>query len=68
MNNDLIDSNIIIYAAQPAHGKLHQYIADEVPIASAVSKVETLGYHDLKPKEQTFLEELFNNMLILSIS
>lgn len=68
MNSDLIDSNLIIYAAQPGHGKLHQYIGDEVPLVSVVSKVETLGYHDLKPNEQTFLEELFNKMLILSIS
>ncbi|HLR27015.1 MAG TPA: type II toxin-antitoxin system VapC family toxin [Fodinibius sp.] len=68
MNSDLIDSNLIIYAAQSGYEKLHQYIGDEAPLVSVISKVETLGYHDLKPNEQTFLEAFFDKTLILSIS
>ena len=33
----LIDSNIIIYAAQPANAELRQFIATQAPAVSAVS-------------------------------
>jgi predicted nucleic acid-binding protein len=68
MNSDLIDSNLIIYAGQPGHENLRHYIAKEVPVVSTVSKIETLGYHKLKPKEQSFLEDFFAEALLLSIS
>ena len=51
MSRDLIDSNLIIYAAQPRHEKMRDYIAEEAPAVSIVSKVETLGYHKLKTDE-----------------
>jgi predicted nucleic acid-binding protein len=31
MSTDLIDSNLIVYAAQPEHDELRGYIADEAP-------------------------------------
>jgi hypothetical protein len=33
----LVDSNILIYAAQPAHVYLRQFIATHAPVVSAVS-------------------------------
>jgi hypothetical protein len=48
----LVDSNILIYAAQPAHAHLRQFIAGHVPAVSAVSYVEVLGYHQLNDEER----------------
>jgi hypothetical protein len=49
----LVDSNILIYAAQPAHAHLRQFIAGHAPAVSAVSYVEVLGYHQLDDEEPT---------------
>jgi toxin FitB len=48
----LVDSNILIYAAQPAHAHLRQFIAEQAPTVSAVSYVEVLGYHQLDDEER----------------
>jgi len=40
----LIDSNILIYAAQPEHAFLREFIAEHAPVVSAVSYVEVLGF------------------------
>jgi predicted nucleic acid-binding protein len=55
----LLDSNLIIYASQLNHAALRSFIAREVPCVSAVSKVETPGYHELTDGEKQFLEEFF---------
>ncbi len=64
----LLDSNIIIYAAQPENGRLRQFIAEHEPVVSALSYLETLGYHRLTEIERQFLEEFFSVSLIISIS
>ena len=68
MSADLIDSNLIIYAAQPEHDELRSYVADEAPAVSVVSKVETLGYHDLDTDEKAFLKDFFDAALVLPVS
>lgn len=65
---DLIDSNLIIYAAQAEFEKLRTYIANEAPAVSAISKVETLGYHELEAEEQVLLEDFFMAALVLPVS
>ena len=64
----LIDSNIIIYAAQPEHEALRQLIAEKAPAVSAVSYVEVLGYHSLTPQDKRFFQDFFDAATILSIS
>jgi hypothetical protein len=64
----LLDSNIIIYAAQPDNGSLREFIAQQKPVVSALSYVETLGYHRLSEIEKLFLEEFFSVSLIIPIS
>ncbi len=49
----LVDSNILIYAAQAAHAQLRQFIAEHAPAVSAVSYVEVLGYHQLDDQDRT---------------
>lgn len=53
----LLDSNIIIYAAQTENSRLREFIAEHEPVVSALSYVETLGYHRLSEIEKQFLEE-----------
>lgn len=64
----LIDSNILIYAAQPAHPDLRQFIAAHAPGVSAVSYVEVLGYHQLDAQEQQYLEAFFRLARVLPLS
>lgn len=45
MSMVLADSNILIYATQPEHAKLRQWLLDTLPKASIISRVEILGYH-----------------------
>lgn len=64
----LIDSNIIIYAAQPEHPDLRSFIAGHTPAVSAVSYVEVLGYHKLSADERRFFEMFFAAATVLPIS
>jgi len=64
----LVDSNILIYAAQLEHAQLRQFIADHAPAVSAVSYVEVLGYHQLDDEEQQYLEEFFRLAQVLPLS
>jgi hypothetical protein len=64
----LLDSNIIIYAAEPDQAVLRQFIRDNSPAVSLVSYVETLGYHRLSVEDKQFLEEFFEASEILPIT
>jgi predicted nucleic acid-binding protein len=64
----LLDSNVIIYAAQPEHGPLRRLIAERAPAISAVSYVEVLGYHRLSVPERTLFEAFFADARILPLS
>lgn len=64
----LIDSNIIIYAAQTEHADLRQFIADHSPAISAVGYVEVLGFHNLSEQERAHLEAFFSASTILPIT
>jgi toxin FitB len=55
----LIDSNLIIYAAQPANALLRQFIAANNPAVSAISYVEVLGFHRLTPDDQQLFRKFF---------
>jgi predicted nucleic acid-binding protein len=64
----LVDSNILIYAAQPGYTQLRRFIADHAPAVSAVSYVEVLGYHQLVDEERQYLEEFFRLAQVLLLS
>src|SRR5919109_4242637 len=64
----LVDSNILIYAAQPAHAHLRQFVAVHAPAVSAVSYVEVLGYHQLDDEERQYLEAFFRLAQVLPLS
>jgi toxin FitB len=64
----LLDSNIIIYAAEPDQVILRQFIRENNPAVSLVSYVETLGFHRLSPEDRQFLEEFFAASDVLPIT
>ena len=61
----LADSNLIIYAASGNYPELLEWFAENQPVASAVSLVETLGYYKLTAKEKAALEALFAELTVL---
>ena len=64
----LLDSNIIIYAAQPAHAALRQFIEMHTPAVSIISHIEVLGYHKLTEDDRQFLEQFFRTAERLPLS
>ena len=55
----LLDSNLIIYAAQPELAALRCWFAERGPAASVVSVIEVLGYHQLTPTQRDYFEQFF---------
>ena len=64
----LLDSNIIIYAAEPGYDALRKFIAEHDPVVSIITKVEVLGYHKLNPESLQKLEKLFQLLPSLTLS
>lgn len=64
----LLDSNIIIYSAQPEHPQLRELIAEHSPAVSALSYLEVLGYHLLTEQQCQYFEEFFQIAQVLPIS
>lgn len=64
----LLDSNIIIYASQPEHTQIRQFIREIEIAVSAVSYVEVLGYHRLTEESRLYFEEFFGVVEVLPIS
>lgn len=64
----LLDSNIIIYSAQPEHAQLRELIAESAPAVSALSYLEVLDYHLLNEPQRQYFEEFFQVAQVLPIS
>ena len=64
----LLDSNIIIYAAQPEHAALRQFIKEHAPAVSVISYIEVLGFHRLNDDDRQFLEQFFQATQMLPLS
>jgi hypothetical protein len=64
----LVDSDILIYAAQPGYAQLRRFIADHAPAVSAVSYVEVLGYHQLDDEARQYLAEFFRLAQVVPLS
>ncbi|NET62250.1 MAG: type II toxin-antitoxin system VapC family toxin [Symploca sp. SIO2E6] len=64
----LLDSNIIIYAAQSENQFLRSFIAQHSPVVSALSCIEVLGYHQLSNEDKIYFDDFFTAVQILPIS
>jgi predicted nucleic acid-binding protein len=64
----LLDSNIVIYATQPANGWLRSDILSHPFAVSQATRIEVLGWHKLTPQDKTDLEIFLAAGVVLSIS
>ncbi len=66
----IVDSNIIIYSIQLGYESLQNYLlirVDEVH-ASAITKIEVIGFHKLDVSEKQQFETFFKTITTLPIS
>lgn len=68
LDDSLLDSNIIIYAAKPEYAFLQTFIEENSPAVSAVSQIEVLGYHRITEPEKVLFTEFFAAADVLPIS
>lgn len=64
----LLDSNIVIYATQPANEWLRLYILSEPFAVSQATRVEVLGWHRITPEDQKDLESFIAAGTIISLT
>lgn len=64
----LLDSNIVIYATQPANDWLRTDILSQPFAISQATRVEVLGWHKLTPQDKADLEIFMAAGVVLSIS
>ena len=64
----IIDSNLIIYSALPEFSYLRPLMKADDTYASAVSRLEVLGYQKLDDKSKKYFERLFEWIPILPIT
>jgi toxin FitB len=64
----LVDTNILIYSVRPQYAALRQLIATKVPSYSAISYVESLGFHQITPADKQDLTQLLGGLKMLDIT
>jgi hypothetical protein len=63
----LIDSNLIIYATLSPYTQLRDWLVNYATHYSAISRLETLGYHQLSDVEKQAIMAVLDNLDILMI-
>jgi predicted nucleic acid-binding protein len=64
----LLDSNILIYAPQPAFAHLLPLLVDSSCFVSEITRLEVLGFHRLNAQEKVYYEQVFSYKTILPIT
>lgn len=64
----LLDSNIVIYAAQPANDWLREDVLGQPFAVSQATRVEVLGWHRITPEDKTDLEAFLAAGSLLSLT
>ena len=64
----LIDSNLIIYAVQAEYKNLREWIIDNEPGYSIISRVEVLGYARLQAIQKQALTDFLDNLDIVYLN
>jgi predicted nucleic acid-binding protein len=64
----LIDSNIIVYSYLPRYEYLRELFTKDSVYISEISRLEVLGYHKLTTDEETYFNDIFNFVPIISPS
>ena len=63
----LADSNILIRAAALPGHPLQNWLLEQLPAISAITRIEVLGYHLLRPDEEILLRVLLSSFEEYSI-
>ena len=64
----LLDSNIVIYSAEPEYAGLLRYIRLEPRVVSIASYIEVLGFHALDEYHKRFFEDFFQSVQMLPLT
>lgn len=64
----LLDSNILIYAPQPAYAHLLPLLIDPDCFVSEITRLEVLGFHRLTAVEKTYYERVFIQKTVLPVT
>lgn len=64
----VLDSNIVIYAVQPANDWLRVQIVAQPFAVSQATRVEVLGWHRITPEDQRDLDEFISSGTLLSVT
>jgi predicted nucleic acid-binding protein len=64
----LVDSNIVIYSADPAYAGLREWLARTSTAVSAISRVEVLGFHRLTPQDEATFREWFRTAKVMPVN
>ncbi|MCB0519765.1 MAG: type II toxin-antitoxin system VapC family toxin [Lewinellaceae bacterium] len=64
----IIDSNIIIYSANPVFSYLRPLVLDTSNFVASVSLIETLGFQNLHPADEKYFKSVFRMLQIIELS
>ncbi len=57
----LVDSNVLIRAASTPDHPLQEWLQNQLPAISIVTRIEVLGFHRLRPDEDILLRVLLSS-------
>ena len=64
----LLDTNILIYLAQPGGEKIEAQFAAIAPATSLIARVEALGFHRITADERGRADKVFARVEVLPVS
>lgn len=64
----IFDSNLVIYSSLDKYRQLRPLITADNAFVSAVTKIETLGYHLLPDEDKDYFEAFFRQANVLPIT
>ena len=64
----LLDSNIIIYSAEPEYADLQQLVEEQDTAVSIASYIEVLGFRGLDDYRKRFFEEFFQSIEVIHLT
>ncbi len=63
----VVDSNLIIYSSQSKFAYLRPMLLRAEATVSEISRLETLGYHKITPRDERYFDSLFALTAVLEI-
>ena len=63
----ILDSNIVIYATQPAYNYILSLLHDPDNFVSEITKLEVLGFHGFNETTKQDMKDLFETLQIIRL-